>query len=99
MEKNMFPVLRLSPDHSQTVEKHGATPNIQSISVTAKSRNQPQIEQRREQTEGDLAPKCGGMPQTAISKSINCSNIQLAHPALTLSSNRQSSYWQAYAAH
>ncbi len=46
MEKNMFSVLRLPLGHSQTVEKHGATPNIQSISVTAKSRNQPQIEQR-----------------------------------------------------
>ena len=46
MEKNMFSVLRLSLGHSQTVEKHGATPNIQSISATTKSRNQPQIQQR-----------------------------------------------------
>ena len=96
MEKNMFSVLRSSRDHSQIEKKHGATPNIKSISATPKNHNQPQIEQDQEEKQGDFAPKCGGTQGATISKSINCSEIQLAHPALTLSSNRQSSCWQPY---
>jgi hypothetical protein len=85
----MFSVLRRSTEHSQMDKKEGDTPIIASIKVTSKSPNQSQIQHHAGEEENDLAPKCGGAPCVPISKCINRLKIQLAHPALTLSSNRQ----------
>ena len=94
----MFSVLRRSTEHSQMDKKEADTPIIASIKVTSKSPNKSQIQQHARQEENDLAPKCGGVLCAPISKCINRLKIQLAHPALTLSSNRQKREQQHFTA-